>query len=71
MAGREYTIPISGTNSWDRATIFELDGGWYYCLRQVDPHGEEYTGESVGPFPTADEAERQARADYIPRPDEV
>jgi hypothetical protein len=69
MAGREYTIPLTASEFGDRASIFELEDGWYYCLRRVDPHGEEFLEENAGPFPTAAEAEQGAREDYIPHVD--
>ncbi|MHB1415054.1 MAG: hypothetical protein ACYC1C_07350 [Chloroflexota bacterium] len=71
MARHEYTISLRGTDDWDRATIFEEEEGWYYSLRQADPHGEEYAGDSVGPFSTAAEAERKAKESLIPPPDEA
>lgn len=63
---RGYTIPLTPRSDGERATIYQLDGQWYYCFRRVDPEGEEYDDESVGPFTTAEEAERRARAEYIP-----
>jgi hypothetical protein len=70
VARSEYTIPISGQTDWDRATIYQDEGGWYYCPRRADPHGEEMADESVGPFASAGEAERRAREWFIaPPPD--
>jgi hypothetical protein len=67
MARQEYTISLTGPAGYDRATIYREDGsGWYYCLRTADPHGEEYSADPVGPFPSSDEAEKRARAEFIP-----
>ena len=65
MARDEYTIPLTGP-AWDRASIYSDEGGWFYCLRRADPHGEEFDEEPVGPFPSAAEAERQAKVGFIP-----
>ncbi|MHB1004660.1 MAG: hypothetical protein ACYC3S_03340 [Chloroflexota bacterium] len=67
MARREYTVSLTKQGDWDRATIYEDDGSWYYCLRAADPHGEEYADEPVGPFPTSEAAEKRAREEFIPR----
>ncbi|MHB1132011.1 MAG: hypothetical protein ACYC4L_06430 [Chloroflexota bacterium] len=71
MARDGYTIPITAGEAWDRASIYTDEGGWYYTLRRADPHGEEFDEEAVGPFTSADEAERQARAGFIPSEDEA
>lgn len=71
MAPSEYTISLKGSSSYDRATIYQEDVGWYYCLRTADPHGEEFTADPVGPFPTAEEAEKRARAEFIPPPENI
>ncbi len=64
MPEHEYTIALS-RGEWDRATIFLDEDGWYYSLRRADPHGEEFVEEPVGPFGSAEEAERRARTDFI------
>ena len=70
MAERGYTIPIAGREGWDRATIWRDADGWYYCLRAADPHGEEFAGDPVGPFSSAEDAERGAQRDFLPHPEE-
>jgi hypothetical protein len=65
VARNSYTIPITGRTDWDRATIYQDDDGWYYCLRRADPHGEELDEDPVGPFASAVEAERKAREWFI------
>ncbi len=71
MARSSYTIPITGRTDWDRATIYHDGEGWYYCLRRADPHGEEMEDEPVGPFASANEAERKAREWFIAPPSEA
>ncbi len=70
MAERGYTISLTGRGGWDRATIWRQPDGWYYNLRMVDPHGEEFTGDPMGPFTSSAEAELAAQTDFIPPPDE-
>jgi hypothetical protein len=71
MARQEgFTIPLTAKLDGDRATIFKLEDLWYYCYRRVDSEGEEFEDEVVGPFTTADEAEKKAHEDYIPHVDE-
>ncbi len=59
MEREERVVPVEGRHGWDHASILQREDGWYYKLWSMDPAVP--AEKPVGPYDTAEEAERRAQ----------